>query len=170
MNKKTREIIGATTTVSVAGYFSIPAKIDTGADSSAIWASKIFVDEEQNLNFCLFSPASQFYDGKVIKTKTFKAVAVRSAHGDEQIRYRVILPLKIKSRTIRASFTLADRSKNDFPILIGRRTLKDKFIVDVSQTEIEMKKRQKTKKLNIELEKNPFKFHQKYLQSKQEEK
>jgi hypothetical protein len=44
----------------------------------------------------------------------------------------------ILKRKIKAEFSLSDRSKMKFPILIGRKLLKNKFIVDVSQKNISM--------------------------------
>lgn len=154
------ETIGANVFVSIEGVENIPAKIDTGADSSSLHAEKISVSEDGVLSFVIF--------GKKISTKNFKVAVVRSSNGDESIRYRTPLSLKLGSKTIKASFSLSDRSKNNFPVLIGRRTIKNKFIVDVSRSEIDSKKIPSTKVLNQELKKNPFKFHQKYIKSSQE--
>ena len=47
------------------GVHDIPAKIDTGADSSSIWASGIS-EENDELRFVLFAPGAGYYTGKVI--------------------------------------------------------------------------------------------------------
>ena len=47
-------IIGSTEFVDVAGISHIPAKIDTGADSSSIWVSHIRMDKDGTLFFQLF--------------------------------------------------------------------------------------------------------------------
>lgn len=61
--KKT--IIGREVKVDIDGIASgIPAKVDTGADGSAIWASSIRVDEEGNLRFYLFDKASRSIPAK----------------------------------------------------------------------------------------------------------
>ena len=41
--------------------------------------------------------------------------------------------MTIKGRTIKATFTLTDRSTKLYPILIGRSTLQGKFLIDVSK-------------------------------------
>ena len=41
-----QRIIGSTEYVEIAGIKNIPAKIDTGADSSAIWASDINMEQD----------------------------------------------------------------------------------------------------------------------------
>ena len=147
----------------MAGIPNIPAKIDTGADSSSIWASDLNVAKDGTLSFCLFDKSSPLYTGEKISRKGYKVKVVRSSNGDEAIRYRVELPLKLAGHSIKARFTLADRSKNNFPVLIGRKTLKGKFLVDVSQASVEKASNPKTPKLNRELAANPYEFHQRYL-------
>lgn len=161
-----RPIIGPSVYISVAHRENVPAKIDTGAEASSIWASKIRVEEDGTLKFALFGPSSPFYNGKIIKRKDYKVMVVRSAMGQEQLRYRVHLPIKISGRKVNVLFSLSDRSRNSFPILIGRRTLQGKFIVDVSLPDVacEVKSKQK---INLkEFKKDPYKFHQTYMQSK----
>jgi len=156
-------VLGSTEYVSVASISRVPAKIDTGADSSAIWASALDVSKSGVLSFCLFGPSSEFYTGERLETRDYRVKVVRSSNGDEEIRYRVELPLTLGGRTIRANFTLADRSKNNFPILIGRRTLKGKFLVDVSSASVKKTPNPRSVGLNQELAADPYEFHQKYL-------
>ena len=115
------------------------------------------------LKFKLFGPSSPFYSGKTISRADYKAVSVKSSNGAEQIRFRTHLTLKIAGKTIRASFNLSDRSRNHFPILIGRRTISQKFLVDVSKISTSRKDATKTRSLNQELKKNPYEFYQKYV-------
>ncbi len=155
--------LGSTEFVNIAGYHDIPAKIDTGADSSSIWASHIHVDQNNILTFQLFDKKSPFYTGETIERKEFKAVVVRSASGEEQIRYRTNLQLTIGGRKINAMFTLANRGNNNFPVLIGRRTLSGKFLIDVSKNHSRIRpKNSKTKLIQKLIEKNPREFHELY--------
>ncbi|MBQ3325535.1 ATP-dependent zinc protease [Candidatus Saccharibacteria bacterium] len=158
-------IIGPSALVSIGKRaIDVPAKIDTGAEASSIWASKIRIDKDGVLKFALFGEGSPFYNGKIFKRTEYKAIVTRSAMGQEQIRYRVYMPVKINGRKIRVLFSLADRSKNSFPILIGKRTLQGKFVVDVSLPDIEYKRKPKEKEYSLkEFKKNPYKFHKKYV-------
>ena len=163
-NEPELSIIGSTEYVSVGKIKKVPAKIDTGADSSAIWASNIEVQKDGTLTYSLFAPKSPYYTGEILKNKEYTVSLVRSSNGGEQIRYRVKLPIKINGHTVKASLTLADRSRNHFPILIGRRTISGRFLVDVSKSNVECPdKHLKTRSLNRELEENPYEFHQKYI-------
>ena len=100
-------IIGSTEFVEIAGIQKIPAKIDTGADTSAIWASSIDMDENGNLSFVLFDQSSPLYTGEQITTLDYRIKKVRSSYGDKQIRYRVKLPITINNKTFETTFTLA---------------------------------------------------------------
>ena len=110
---------------------SIRVKIDTGADRSSIWASNIAMSSDGELSFTLFAPESKFYSDTVYRTKNFEASRVRSAHGDLQVRFRTHLTIILGGKKIRGTFTLADRSKNKYPALIGCKILNKKFLKGV---------------------------------------
>jgi hypothetical protein len=160
-------VIGGTEYISIGKTTKIPAKIDTGADSSAIWASNIEVRQDGTLTFKLFAPDSPYYTGEILETKNYTVVSVRSSNGLKQFRYRTNLTINLSGHTITAGFTLADRHKNIFPVLIGRKTISNRFIVDVSKANIphrpKLKPKPEIKSLNQELKQNPYKFHQKHF-------
>lgn len=156
-------IIGRNTIVDLVGYADqIPAKIDTGADSSAVWASNVRVAKNGTLHFTLFGKDSPHYTGEVIKRRQYTVSMVRSSSGHEQIRYRVQLPVRVRGKRIKASFNLSDRSNNDFPILLGRRTLNKKFLVDVSHLEHQLPAKDKSAQLREEFALSPHEFYKKY--------
>jgi len=157
--------IGRNVRVDLVGHASrVPAKVDTGADSSSVWASGVTILPSGTLQFTLFDVGSPFYDGKKIETDTYTVAMVRSTTGHEEIRYRVILAVRLKSKRIKAAFNLSNRSRNRFPVLIGRRTLSHKFVVDVTMADDENKLvfESEIKVLNNELNINPYAFYQKY--------
>lgn len=163
MSKTTLKIIGSTAYVEIFDVKYIPAKIDTGADTSAIWASDINMEKDGTLTFSLFGEKSPFYTGKKIRTSDYFAKVVRSSHGDTQIRYRVKIPIAINGESFTTTFTLANRSRNHFPILIGRHTLENRFLVDVSKICVEHSSNRNSIRLNKELQEDPYAFHQKYF-------
>lgn len=169
MQNNKLKVIGSTEYIEVNGIPNIPAKVDTGADSSAIWVSHLDVSKDGVLSFQLFNQKSPFYSGEVIKRRDFKAVVVRSSSGHEQIRYRTHLTMVLKGHRVKVLFTLSDRSKNNFPVLIGRRTISGRFLVDVSQKHTPVpEKKPKTDKIQKQLKENPYSFHQKYIKKKGE--
>jgi glutathione synthase/RimK-type ligase-like ATP-grasp enzyme len=119
------------------GLFDVPAKIDTGADSSAIWASNIH-EKDGMLYFTLFDRVSPFYTGTVLSTDKFTVASIKNSFGQAEFRYKVSLKIRLAGRVIVVRFTLANRENNSQPILIGRRTLHGKFLVDVSREQADM--------------------------------
>ena len=168
MSSKKLTIIGSNALITVAGVKNVPAKVDTGADSSSIWASDICMNPENQLEFCLFGPESPLYTGKKLVTSKYKVQRVRSSTGEVTVRYRVPLSIVAAGRRVQVNFTLYDRSSNNFPVLIGRKTLKNRFLVDVARTETERPPKMDNSDLEAELAKNPQKFHTKLYNLYQE--
>lgn len=110
----------------------VHARIDTGAKTSAIWASSI-IEHDGILSYCLFDEASDHFENEPIKTSHYSQTVVASSNGATEIRYKVKLPIVLKNKRINASFTLTDRSSQVYPVLIGRNVLRGKFIVDTKQ-------------------------------------
>ena len=111
---------------------NVPAKVDTGADNSAIWASNIRLVDGK-LYFSFFAPGSMFYRDKEVVSTAFRTTTVRNSFGHKEFRYKIKLKITIGDHTLIRWFTLADRSRNNYPILLGKNFLKDTFIVDVSK-------------------------------------
>jgi len=116
------------------GEHLVPAKVDSGADVSSIWASDVVV-RDGCLEFVLFDKNSEYYTGHVIRINeaNYRQTRVASSFGHKELRYAVKMRISIFGRVINATFTLADRSQKTYPILLGRRLLKNKFLVDVSK-------------------------------------
>ena len=127
-------VIGRAETVdfSELGCNGVPVRIDTGAKSSSIWASSVR-EVDGVLHVVLFGEGSPFCTGQEMQFKHYTTAAVASSTGVVHDRFKVKLLIRLEGRLIRASFTLADRSTQAYPVLIGRNVLRGKFIVDVAQ-------------------------------------
>ena len=62
--------------------------------------------------------------------KEFNTIKVRSSNGIAQKRYEIKSTLKIFGKVYKISLSLSDRKEMKFPVLIGRKFLNGKFIVD----------------------------------------
>lgn len=137
-------IIGGTEKVSfpTLNVKKVAAKVDTGADISSIWCSDITRGKE-GIECVFFGLGSPHYTGEkyLFKKGDYKISRVHSSFGHRQKRYKVKLPVVIGGRRILASFTLADRSAKNYPVLVGRRLLARKFLVDVTLTPARIRKR-----------------------------
>ena len=108
------------------------AKVDTGAYRSSIWATNVHT-KDGVLYFTLLGPAAADYSGKELQTIEFKRVEVENSFGHKQTRYSIFLRVRIAGRTVRSNFTLANRESKTYSALIGRKLLKNRFVVDVAQ-------------------------------------
>jgi len=114
------------------GYSNVPARIDTGAKTSSIWVSQA-QERDGRLEVVFFDQDAAGYDGVVHAFDQFDQLMVANSTGQMQNRYKVQLLVRIRGKRIRAWFTLADRSSQVYPVLIGRNVLRGKFIVDVKK-------------------------------------
>ncbi len=129
---KTKKLIGRAEKISFPEFdiVKVPVRVDTGAKTSSVWATSI-VEKDDILSFRLFGQASPLYTGQIHHTRQFEKTVVASSNGQAEERYKVRLLVKLKGKKIRARFTLADRSQQAYPVLVGRNVLRGKFIVDV---------------------------------------
>lgn len=109
----------------------IAAKIDSGAYSSSVWASNIR-EENDVLVFTLLGPTHEAYTGEEISVKKYQKVKIENSFGKSEERYGVFLKVKFCGKRVTTFFTLSDRSKKIYPVLVGRKLLKGRFLVDVS--------------------------------------
>jgi hypothetical protein len=128
------KVIGSVVSISIpaGGVSGLAAKVDTGADGSSIWATKISEDNG-TLTFRLLGPSSPQYTGEIIKSKDYSRVIVKNSFGASESRYQVALAVEVEGRKVKARFTLANRKLKSYSALIGRRLLNNRFIVDVSK-------------------------------------
>lgn len=136
---KIKRVIGRTDKVDLPelGLANVQAKIDTGAYTSAIHCSKIHIDKADDGRDLLVYTISGNRLGKgmkarVFKTDTFKLKKIRSSNGQVQQRYVIKTKLRLFNKNINTEFSLSDRSHMKNPILLGRKLLKSRFIVDVA--------------------------------------
>lgn len=131
-------LIGRAERIIFSGHSNqlVPAKIDTGADSSSVWASDVS-EAGDMLNFRLFGPDSRYYTGEVITLAAgqYKRMRIANSFGHKEVRYVVELTITVRGQTVTSSFSLADRSTKAYPVLLGRKLLEGQFLVDVTQGE-----------------------------------
>lgn len=134
---QSKQILGPTEMLSFPelGVLSVQSRIDTGARTSAIWASAIR-ERDGGLEYILFDTQSPFYTGQKIFVKGFERRLVTPSNGIAEERYMVKVLVEIGGRKMRARFTLANRSTQRYPVLVGRNILRGKFIVDIKRKNV----------------------------------
>jgi hypothetical protein len=124
------------------GLEKIEAKIDTGAYRSALHCHHIAIESEgdkQYLSFVVLDHLHEAYTGYKIRHDNFTKKIIKNSSGDIEERYIIKTKIKLGTKTVITTISLTDRADMKYPILLGRKFLKGKFIVDVSKHNIESK-------------------------------
>jgi len=111
--------------------FGIEAKIDTGAFTSVLHCHDIR-EEDGILYFYFLDPSHPEYNNVEQKFTNYTQKEIKNSFGEIENRYIIKTIIKIGHKRIKSVISLTDRGTMRFPVLIGRRLLKNKFIVDVS--------------------------------------
>jgi len=125
------------------GLKGITAKIDTGAYTAALHCQSISIKNIDGVPTLCFIPLHHShtgYTGEEVRFTEFTSKGIKSSFGETETRYIIKTKIKIARKTIRSIVSLTDRGSMRYPLLIGRRLLKRKFIVDVSQVNLWEKK------------------------------
>ncbi|WP_424962791.1 ATP-dependent zinc protease [Ekhidna sp.] len=140
MAKREKLVIGRLDVIDLPdlGVVDIHAKIDTGAYRSSLHCKKVH-EEDGVLFFTLHTDAGY----KEYATKDWTQKIVRSSNGKAQKRYVIKTRMRLFGRNYMASISLTDRSEMKNPLLIGRKILTNKFIVDVSQKNLSYNQKKK---------------------------
>lgn len=112
--------------------YDLDAKVDTGADSNALHCDNIVINGEF-VSFSLLDHIHESYHGKQFEFPLYKIKKIRSSNGELQLRPSIKVNMLFFGKKIESIITLSNRADMKYPMLLGRRFLKDRFIVDVSQ-------------------------------------
>ncbi|MEX0811629.1 MAG: RimK/LysX family protein [Chitinophagales bacterium] len=119
------------------GLYDLPAKVDTGAYTSALsyknWEIK---DGELHIVF-------EVEKGKTstFKTREYYQKVIRNSFGQAEKRYIIKTTVKIFGDNYPTEFSLSKRKALRFPVLLGRKFLKENFMVDVNRYKLSYKKK-----------------------------
>ncbi len=126
------------------GLMGIPAKIDSGARTSSLHGRVIEEIERDGQQFVRFAVD---WDGEehICEAVQVDIRGITSSNGKTQQRYVIKTPLKIGTEEFRVEISLADRSNMKFPMLIGRSSLRRRFLVDSGHSWMQTKSKRTVK-------------------------
>ncbi len=129
--EKEKKIIGRTDKVDfpLLELKDIDAKVDTGAYTSSIHCIDIR-EIDQTLQCSLLDATHPEYNGKRFTFKNYDISAVKSSTGNVEMRYAIRTQITVFEKTYPITLNLSSRDDMRFPLLIGRRFLSGKFLVD----------------------------------------
>ena len=113
------------------GLHEVPAKIDTGARTSSLHGTVLEEFEREGEKYVRFAvDFARQHVRQVCEAVHVDIRGITSSNGETQRRYVIKTPLRIGDVEFRAEISLADRSDMQFPMLIGRSSLRRRFVVD----------------------------------------
>lgn len=136
-NKKVKKTIGRSdkATFKELNIENIPIKIDTGAYTSSIYCSYWTIAESEEkplVTFILLDKKHAFYTGKKITFPIHKIRKVKNSFGKTEERISIKTKIILFNKEYSVELTIAKRKEMRFPVLIGRKLLNNKFVVDTS--------------------------------------
>ena len=126
----------------------IDIKIDTGAYTSSIHCQEMRV--EDNFLKCRFLDEEHpDYHNKQFVFDKYDVRVVKSSNGQTEVRYRILTEVLMFGKIYPIFLTLSDRKEMKFQVLIGRKFLTKRFVVDINKTNISFKLKEKANKNQV---------------------
>lgn len=129
------------------GLLDIDAKIDSGAYTSSIHCENIHAYYQNGSHAVRFT----VYTGDKAVTqlsKVYESKQVKNSFGQVEYRYLVKTAICLFGKNYVIELALTDRSSMKYPVLIGRKVLRDRFIIDVTKRNLSFQEKMKATKIN----------------------
>lgn len=118
--------------------FNIDIKIDSGAFTSSFHCHSI--QEEDGILKCQFlDPKHEKYHEKYFIFTEFTQKKIKSSNGIIENRYLIKTEILIFNEIHSIELSLTERGSMKFPVLLGRKFLSKKFMVDTSKKNLSFK-------------------------------
>lgn len=115
------------------GIPAIQAKVDTGADSSSLHAfnqKRFSRDGVEFIRFDIHPLKRSKASSVTCEARVVMQRKVKNPGGRTELRPVISTPVVLNGVPIRAMINLTERDEMSFRMLIGRRTLRGKFLVN----------------------------------------
>ncbi|MBN2823934.1 MAG: ATP-dependent zinc protease [Campylobacterales bacterium] len=139
---KNKKIIGAKESISIIELelFNLDAKVDTGADSNALHCDDIII-KGNFVEFKLLDEIHPSYHGKTMRLPIYRIKRIKSSNGLMQERATIRVTVEFFGKRYKSVISLTDRSDMKYPMLIGRKFMSGRFLVDVSKDYLSKKEK-----------------------------
>lgn len=123
-------------------------KMDTGAYSSSIhtiYTKEVIENGQKHLEFTIYSEGEDGKEAPIHTTADYTSKIFKSSFGEEEERYVIRTNVIVFGEEYPIILSLSNRVKMKHPILIGRRFISRKFIVDPAFNNLSYKHKKKSK-------------------------
>lgn len=112
------------------GLNGMDAKIDTGAYTSSLHCESIDLVNENGSPVLYFTLEQD--QRAPHRFETFRVKKIKNSFGEMEERVVIKTLVKIGRKKVLTSISLTNRDSMRYPVLIGRRILKGRFLIDVN--------------------------------------
>ena len=126
------------------GLSDIHAKIDTGAYTCSLHCHKADVVDGK-LEFILLDQEHPEFTGMKFVFANFEKRDIKNSFGEVEKRFVIVTSIAIFEEVITTEFSLSNRGSLKFPILIGRKILRNRFLIDVTKKNVSFKVKRKNR-------------------------
>jgi hypothetical protein len=127
------------------GVKNIHAKIDTGAYTCSLHCHHAEVVDGV-LEFVLLDKEHPEFTGMKFTSRDFEKRSIKNSFGEIERRFVIRTSIRIFDEEIISEFSLSNRGSLKFPILIGRKILRDRYLIDVTKKLLSYKEKRQQKK------------------------
>lgn len=125
------------------GLASIHAKIDTGAYTCSLHCQSTEIINGR-LEFVLLDSEHPEFTGLKFIFNEFDQRDIKNSFGEVEKRFVIVTSIKIFGEEFTTEFSLCNRGQLRFPILIGRKILRDRFLIDVTKKNLSFRHKRAT--------------------------
>lgn len=127
------------------GLYNIHAKIDTGAYTSSLHCKKAEVVDGK-LEFILLDQEHPEFTGMKFVSENFEKRDIKNSFGEVERRFVIVTSITIFEEVITTEFSLSNRGSLKFPILIGRKILRNRYLIDVKRKNVSFREKRKARR------------------------
>jgi hypothetical protein len=91
------------------------------------------------LEFILLDEEHPEFTGMKFSFKKFEQREIKNSFGEAELRFVIKTKIRIFKRLINAEFSLSNRGNLKFPVLLGRKILRQRFLIDVTKKDLSFK-------------------------------
>lgn len=124
------------------GLSNIHAKIDTGAYTCSLHCKTAEIVDGK-LEFILLDQEHPEFTGMRFVFENFEKRDIKNSFGEVEKRFVIVTSITIFDEVITTEFSLSNRGSLKFPILIGRKILRNRYLIDVKRKNVSFKEKRK---------------------------
>jgi hypothetical protein len=124
------------------GLSNIHAKIDTGAYTCSLHCHRAEIVDGK-LEFILLDEEHPEFTGMKFSFDKFEKRDIKNSFGEVEKRFVIRTDITIFEEVISTEFSLSNRGSLKFPILLGRKILRDRFLINVKMKNLSFREKRK---------------------------